>query len=560
MRKEDLNIKKFKRFVLRGILLIIIFLTAISMKAQEDESWFYFRAHDTIFNPSFEQAGTYLVYSGPDQKLKKVLNRYKIKMFKKTWRNAKKPDLKKTFFVIANKEDLMEDLLSEASHLFEFGEIIAEEDKKIFEPNDYGLTSTIGENLGAQVNLDYYDFLDVPKAWYYTTGSRDVIIGISDGQIDTLDVEFKGKSKIIRKSNHADGHGFSVAETAAGQGDNGYGIPGICYDCSIYNTNYSHFETLEQLVELSKMGVKVINCSWGTRRYYETAQQAIYEMLENGTIVVAIGHNKPFSEGEGKVYYYPASYDKVISVSSASHRYADFRENIQISLPKELYYVENIRYYVGRTAGFKDNDTTVNPHLYPISIKNLNDKIDIVAPSVGIFRYSELALKNEIDMSEYNQTSGVAPLVTGTVGLMFSLYPCLPADEVETILKLTSTNIDDIPANKPYRGLYGAGMMNTGKAVKMVFDMFADKNPVHIENQRFSRWDFKLTSLSEVEIRNQEFTEDATLNLTSQKGITISENTVLKPGNTGGIHLKIDPGIKKECDLRLRDASVMERD
>ena len=37
---------------------------------------------------------------------------------------------------------------------------------KVFEPNDYGITSTIGENLGAQVNLDYLDFLGLPKAWY----------------------------------------------------------------------------------------------------------------------------------------------------------------------------------------------------------------------------------------------------------------------------------------------------------------------------------------------------------------------------------------------------------
>ncbi len=524
------------------------------MMAQQD-AWFYFRARDTSYVPSFEKKGDYLQYTGDDSRLKAALKNYKIKSFKKTWRNAKKQNLKKTFFVIADKEALMVDLLQNVSHLFEFGEVIAEEDKKIFEPNDYGLTSTIGDNLGAQVNLDYLDFLEVPKAWYYTTGSRDIIIGISDGSIDPLDTEFAGKTKIIQESNFADGHGFSVAETAAGQGDNGFGIPGVCYDCSIYATNYKHFGTLEQLVELSRMGVKVINCSWGTTRPYETAQEAINEMMENGTVIVAIGHNMDFSKSKGEVYYYPASYDNVIAVSSASHRYADFRENIQIS-ENEKYYVENIRYYMGRTAGFKDNDTINIPYLYPVSIKNLNDKIDIVAPSVGIFRYSELALRNTIDMSEFNQTSGVAPLVTGTIGLMFSLYPCLPADEVESIIKLTSTNIDDIEANKPYRGLYGAGMLNTGKAVKIVYDMFAEKEPVKIENQRFSRWDFKLTSISEVIIRNQEFTENATLNLTSKKGITISENTILKPNASGKIHLKIDPSLEKECDLRLRDPSV----
>ncbi len=538
------------------LLFLLLIFASLSLEAQED-AWFYLRAHDTAYVPSFEKKSEYLVYTGTDSKLKSVLDKYKVKTFKKTWKHAKKQNLKKTFFVISDSDSLMNDLLKNASHLFEFGEIIAEADKKIFEPNDYGLTSTIGENLGAQVNLDYLDVLDVPKAWYYTTGSRDVIIGISDGGIDTLDIEFAGKTKVVRTSPLSKGHGYSVAETAAGQGDNAYGIPGVCYDCSIYTTNYSHFHSLEQLVELSRMGVKVINCSWGTTTFYETAQEAIYEMLENGTVVVAIGHNRSFSKGKGKVYYYPASYDKVIAVSSVTHRYEDFRENIKIS-DNNKYYVENVRYYVSRTAGFKDNDTTQTPYLYDQSIKNLNDEIDILGPSVGIFRYGELALNGKVDVSQFNQTSGVAPLISGTIGLMYSVYPCLPAEEVESIIKLTSTNIDDVEPNKPYKGLYGAGMLNTGKAVKMVFDMFAEKEAVRIENQKFSRWEFILTSISDVVIQNQEFTENATLELTSKKGITISQNTVLKPNETGKIHLKIDPLLEKECELRLRDPSILE--
>ena len=539
-------------------LLIIIFavLSTFSVHAQK-EVWFYLRARDTSFVPSFEKKGDYLNYSGNDARLKAALKIYKIKTFKKTWKHAKKQNLKKTFFVVADKEAMLIDLLQNASHLFEFGELIAEEDKKIFEPNDYGLSSTIGENLGAQVNLDYLDFLEVPKAWYYTTGSRDVIIGISDGSIDMENKEFVGKTKMIHKSNFSKGHGISVAGTAAGQGDNAYGVPGVCYDCSIYSTSFGNFANLHQLVQLSRMGVKVINCSWGVSRYYETAQQAIYEMMDNGTVVVAAGHNAAYSKSKGNMLYYPASYDKVISVSSASHRYEHFSENIQYLKEKDLYYIKDIRYYVGQTGGFKNNDTTKTPHLYPISISNLNDSIDILGPGTGIFRHSDFLSSNKVDVTQFNQTSIVVPLVTGTIGLMFSLYPCLPAEEVESIIKLTATNIDDVKPNEPYKGLYGAGMLNSGEAVKMVFDMFAEKEPVKIENQRFNRWDFKLTAISEVMVHNQEFTESATLDLTSKKRITISKNTILKPNAKGKIHLKIDPNLKKECDLQLRDPSIL---
>lgn len=539
--------------------LFLFFLLLVSLGAQaQKEAWFYLRARDSTFEPTFRKTGDFLEYTGNDSRLKSVLKKYQIKIFKKTWKHAKKQDLKKTFFVVADRERLLNDLLKNASHLFEFGELIAEDDKRIFEPNDYGLSSTIGENLGAQLNLDYLDFLEVPKAWYYTTGSRDIFIGISDGSINPDDREFAGKTQKVREAVVASNHGASVAEVAAGQGNNAFGVPGICYDCSIYATDFRNLDTLEQLMELSKMGAKVINCSWGTTRYYQTAQDAINEMLENGTVVVAIGHNTPFSKSQGKKIYYPAGYKNVIAVSSASHRYPHFSDNIQYLKENEIYYVKDIRYYVGQTGGFKNNDTTQFPNLFPISISNLNPSIDILGPGTGIFLYGKLLHEHVYETTQFNQTSIVAPLISGTVGLMFSLYPCLPAEEVETILKFTATNIDDVVPNKPYAGLYGAGMLNTGRAVKMVFDMFAEKEPVKIENQRFSRWDFKLTALSEVVLENQKFTEEATLNLTSKKRIVISKNTILKPNAKGKIQLKIDPTLQKKCELRLRDPSILD--
>ena len=543
-----------------GISFLIFFTFGGPIMAQTD-AWFYLRARDTLFEPTFKIIKDEIRYTGSDSILNDVLSKHKISVFKKTYRNANRENLKKTFFVIAEDESLMNDLLLNASHLFKFGELILEEDKKIFEPNDYGLTSTIGENIGAQVNLDYYDFLGVPKAWYYTTGSKDIIVGISDGAVDTTDIEFKGKTKVFKRSGYAKGHGMSVAETAAGRGDNGYGIPGICYDCSIYTTSYSNFPTLKDLVELSNAGAKVINCSWGTKNYYETAQQAIYEMLDNGTVIVSTSTNVTFLKSKGKFFYYPAAYDKVIGISSGMHRYESYKENI-LDTPHNngtLYYARNVRWYVGANAGFIDNDTTQTPSLlYKRSIKNLNSEIDILGPAIGVFRYSEFYEHNKIDLST-GQTSGVVPLITGTIGLMFSLYPCLPADEVESILKITSTNLDHIEVNKPFIGLYGSGMLHTGRAVEMVYKLYAEKETAYIQNQQFSRWDFKITSLSkEIRIRNQKFTENATLELTAKNRIVIGNNTVLRPGRLGSISLKIDPALEKQCDLVLRDPSIEE--
>ena len=179
-----------KRSIFQLVVWNIIMLITIPMMSQED-SWFYIRAKDSLFHPEFKVEADRMVYHGSDETLKEIFDKYEIKEFKKTYRNAKKEYLKMTFFVIADKKELCYELLKCASDRFTFGEIINDEDRKIFEPNDYGLTSTIGENTGAQAYLDYLDFLELPKAWYYTTGSPSTIIGISDARVDTSNIEFK---------------------------------------------------------------------------------------------------------------------------------------------------------------------------------------------------------------------------------------------------------------------------------------------------------------------------------------------------------------------------------
>jgi len=534
------------------IVWLILLLFIVEISSAQKYSWFFIRAKSNSFQPQFKNSDNHLVYIGTNSKLKAIFSKYKVYEFKKTFRNASKKNLKKTFFVVSDDENLMKDLLNETRNIFEFGELIREEDKKIFEPNDYGLTATIGDSKGMKVNLDYLDFLEVPKAWYYTTGTTDIKIGISDAYVDTTSIEFKNKATLFKKSSLSKGHGSAVASIAAAQGDNEFGIPGVCYDCDIYTTSYGDFKNLKQLIELSKAGVKVINCSWASTAHYETAQIAIDEIFENGTIIVAGAGNRDWSKTKGQTLYYPASYNHVISVSAGMYKYKNYSDNVLQSKGKP--YVANIRGFVGRTAGFKNGDISTEPYIYSVSITTLNTEVDILSPSTGVLLFNKYLLENKIVYDANEHTSNATPFVSGTIGLMFSLNPCLPIDEVETIIKLTALNIDKVKANKPYYGYYGAGMLAVGNAVKMVYDLYAEGETATIENQNFNRWNFKLTSYSEkVLIQNQKFTESSTLNLTAKNSIVIGENTVLKPNSEGSIILKIDPTLEKECDLVLRE-------
>jgi hypothetical protein len=543
------------------LMFFLVFFIPNSL-AQEGE-WFYLRANSDAFEPSFQEREGKLIYTGDDYKLKSILEDYDISIFKKTQKNAKKPYLHRTFFIIADRKSLLDDLLIKANHLFDSGEVIPMEDRKIFEPNDYGLTSTIGENLGLPVNMDYMDFLGVPKAWYYTTGERDVIIGISDASVDTTNIEFAKKTKVIRKSVFAGGHGIGSASASVAQGNNGYGVAGVCYDCSVFTTIYGDFKEFRQLRELSKLGAKVINCSWVGVANSETGQAAIDEMFDNGTIVVASSGNRSYQKNKGEEYLYPASYDKVISVGSAMYKYDTPWDNIKINKEGTIY-AENIRGYLSRTVAFKDQDTSrTNDSFknYEISIPTLNSEVDILSPTVGVFLFASYVMNDTLAYNRFPTTSGAANFVSGTIGLMFSLAPCLPTQEVESILKMTAYNIDHIEANKKFKGKYGAGILQTGRAVEMVYQLFTETETVTIEDQDFERWDFKLTSYSkEVRLQNQKFRERATLDLRSKNRIVLGENTVLKPNSEGQIRLSIHPEIEPGCYLRLRDKSIRDSD
>lgn len=521
------------------IVFLLFLFTTVMAFGQEDR--FYIRTHSNQVDIPVTTQDSVVTYTGSDTRLKRLFATHGVKIFRKGFKYAQSVKLQRTYFVIAKDAAFQNALLSEVSDVFEFGESLEKEKLKIYEPNDYGTTSTLGKNLGAQAFLDYYDFLGVPQAWYYTTGSRDVIIGISDGTVSETDPDFAGKVTKFKKTSYSKGHGNSTAATAAGQGDNGYGIAGVCYDCSIYSTSYGDFKFFNQLLELSQAGAKVINCSWGSTAYYETAQAAINELRANGTVIVAVPHNEAFSKTKGQKPRYPGAYEHVINVGSIQHRFDTPQDNIQIS-ESGKYYAASVKYHLARTGGFSNDDPENGTfRSYTSSSNNLDATVDIVAPGNFIFKYGDFEKDGSIGYNPFAATSPAAPLVTGTIGLMFSLNPELSVDEVNSIIKLTATNIDHIKANKPFKGMYGAGSLHTGRAVKFTYDMLDPNGYAVVENQRFGRWNFKLDAPYRILIKNQKFEQNAVVDFNAQDEILIQEETVFLPSQNGSILLTVDP-------------------
>lgn len=409
-------------------------------------------------------------------------------------------------------------------------------------PNDYyALRDAAGEFVDS-LDLGYYSAIGVPRAWQYTTGISETIIGLSDARVDTMQKDFFGKTRVLKTVGLQNGHGMGVAAIAVAQGDNGFGIPGVCYDCSLVTTNYGN-PNLEMLIGLADAGAKVINCSWVTSIATERGQEVINTLLNRGVVVVAGAGNQNWQTNKGQKKYYPASYDGVISVSSVMYRHNDWQNALKYENSGKPY-VENMWGMVGRTAEITQNNLSPEFRIYPQSTATLNPEVDILAPTVGVMRYSQWVTKGLLRYNTYQGTSTAAPFVTGTIGLMFSLCPELRANEVETILRLTAQNIDDIPANRLYRGNYGAGMLQSDAALALVSSLYDPSGISVINNQRFNRWTQQLTAFNEsVILEHIEFSDRADFTLKAKNKIILKPGTRLASDNQNGILLSIDPNL-----------------
>lgn len=281
-------------------------------------------------------------------------------------------------------------------------------------PNDYSTEFTTDYAL---------DLINAKDAWNYSIGDANTILGISDSGFNPAHEELVTKissidNQAINTTSYSY-HGTAVAITAGGATNNTVGKSSIGYNCKVALSTIGY----NQLLDLSYNGARVINVSWYSGCYYSTyIQEVIDEVYDNNTIVVAAAGNGGTCGGPENLVY-PASLDHVISVSS---------------------------------VGPKDNhERSIGD---PNSTHQHNEYVDICAPGYDV----ALTVSPGWYLTG-NGTSFAAPYVTGTIGLMLSIKPCLSFEDVESILKRTAVNLD---ANNPqYAGKLGAGRMNAGAAL-----------------------------------------------------------------------------------------------
>ena len=580
---------------------------------------YYVHLTNSTLAPPFVKQGNYSVYTGTDTNLQSFFSNYNIISFDQFVPSINLESFSRILYLQTESNTLMSTLLTNYPGTYaSYVDITNRETQLTYYPDDYGSVSPntfVNATNNDRPDLDY---INAPKAWDYGRTGNGVKIGISDARINTVDADFAGNITFVGSNTqqtypYCSGatepcinswHGTLVGGIAAGIGDNNHGSTGVCPKCSIIKTDYTgginpirgnYVTAYDNLVSLYYAGAKVINMSWAfmSNSYspMQEEQDVITWLYNQGVVLVASAGNKSSyqtttdhecgSTLTGTLYGFPASYDGVISVSSVNYRYPLVYPVNQTNDPPPIFNSQSpspclVENYVNVRDAFSDvngydpnNPVGVIFNCWPLTCApdnytspnglqprtTSNPYVDILAPEDWQFRYDTFAELGTFDHTG-GGTSSSAPHVTGTVGLMFGVNTCLTPQEVESILKLTSRDVERLSFNQIYQGQIGAGALNTGDAVEFVDEAKKIDGNALIQNHIFNRFNFRLLRINNnLKIQNVTFQNNSNVNFSAKNQIDLLPGTNLKPNASSHVYLSINPSINV-CTSAARHSEI----
>jgi subtilisin family serine protease len=183
-------------------------------------------------------------------------------------------------------------------------------------PND----SLWSSEWGAQL-------VKAPAAWDTTHGSPDVVIAVLDTGVDYRHPDLQeafvlGYDLVNSDSDPTDddGHGTAAAGVIGARADNGEGVAGICWTCSLMPVKVldasgsgTTSTVAAGIVWAADHGARVISMSLGGAGGTQTLADAVQYAASKGVILVAAAGNSGSTDP-----VYPAAYPQVISVAGTT--------------------------------------------------------------------------------------------------------------------------------------------------------------------------------------------------------------------------------------------------
>jgi hypothetical protein len=415
----------------KNILLICILLLATNLLYPQDfmQGKLYVRVQDESAIPEFRFENGLVDIILQDEDLRGVMLDFEVYSFERAFPIIdsvifnNKYNLDRVYLLecAGDEAGLMNTLNDLYSHYYDLIELIPIP-VLAYTPNDYHLLDNI---LDPNYALD---IINAKDAWEITKGDESVLIGIIDTGFWTEHEDLSDNIAIVFANSTDQFHGTAVASNAAATTDNDLGMSSIGFKCKLALDSRwgTHQDGYLTMLNMATQGVKIINCSWVNTGYNPLHQDLIHAITDLGTQIIAAAGNGNFPGYPfGNAKLFPASYDRVISVSSVGPD------------------MKHVSFFNGLT------------HTH-------NDKVDICAPGYEII-YASM----DPNVNYYwkgSGTSHASPIVAGLAGLLRSVNPTLTPAELTEYLKLTAQPILD---EHLFPGLLGAGVIDAHAAVEL---------------------------------------------------------------------------------------------
>ena len=275
--------------------------------------------------------------------------------------------------------------------------------------------------------------IHAPGAWNGTTGTAGVIVAVLDSGINRAHPDFNlilpGYDFVSGDSDPADdfGHGTAVAGVIAAGGNNGIGVAGVAFGCSLLpvkvvdRSGFASYSAIAQgIMYAVDQGARVINISIAGTSPSATLQQAVDYAWSNNVVIVAAAGNTGTS-----ALNYPAACDHVLSVSATS------------------------------------------PDDSLAAFSSYGSWVTLSAPGDGIWT-TQRDLTNPY--GSWRGTSFASPIVAGLAALVLSAEPSLANADVVSILEQTADDLGVPGSNSSF----GAGRVNAFRALASILPGIAD--------------------------------------------------------------------------------------
>ncbi len=379
--------------------------------------------------------------------LNNLIDHYGITEVVQKFADSKSAALKRIYEIQFNNLKEADDIVNEMKKL----PFIEYSEKKVL-PRGFSLAINPNDlyynvNESNPMWLWHLDQIKADSAWGISTGDSTIVVAVVDNYICTTNPDLS--TKLVAGWDVADNdantnqpsvgfndHGTMVSGIVGAKTNNEIGVASIGFNIKVMpvkdnndvllSGNDSGAEPFgyEGVVWAAEHGARVINMSWGNT--FDTINNKFPGDVINyayslGCILVSASGDDGNSTNN---VYYPASFDKVISVGMTGKGdiispYSTHNPYVDVSAPG-LNVASTISHHAGSTSGIMDYDIE-------------------------------------------SGTSLSSPMVSGLCGLMLSVKKGLTQSQVKTCLVKTC---DNIYALNPGVTGYGAGRINAYKALK----------------------------------------------------------------------------------------------